>query len=86
MNTTKGAKMKAQLLKFAKQDLKIAKTEGVVCVTGTKVGNVQIKLVHSCLYRFENFNTGELLHSAHGANTAKEAAEYLSSLYQVEGV
>lgn len=77
--------LQAQLKKIAKSDLKIAQKQGVVCVTGTKAGNVQIRLVHGCLFRFENFNTGELIHSAHGANSLKEAVEYLASLYVVEG-
>lgn len=87
MNTKQKADkmdLQTQLKKIAKSDLTIAKKKGVVCVTGTKVGNVQVRLVHGVLFRFENFNTGELLHSAHGANTMKEAVEYLASLYQVE--
>ena len=70
--------------KAARQDLKIAKTQGMVCVTGTKQGNIQIKVVHGVLFRFENFNTGELLNWNSGAKTMKEAVELLASLYIVE--
>lgn len=74
--------MEQTLKKYAKQDLKIAKTKGSVVVTQTKVGNVEIKMTQGVLFQFINFNTGKDINGAH-ALTEKEAVEFLVNNYQV---
>lgn len=70
--------LQTTLTKFAKQDIKIAKKSGIVCVTDTKEGNIEITFENET-FTFSTLWTSNNL----GQFSEKEAVKKLASLYQV---
>lgn len=72
--------MKKATQKFAKQDLKLAQKNGVCCITGTKVGNVEI-CFEDGKFEASNFNNGNQKHT--GWITFDEMVDWLSEQYVI---
>lgn len=67
------------LIKYANQDINLAKKQGHLAVCETKVGNVEITF-NGQSFDIRNFNSGEII----SLNmTKKQAVEKLSTLYVV---
>jgi hypothetical protein len=72
--------IKAQLIKFANQDLALARKTGAVAVTQTKLGNIEIQYENGVYTAYAMLN-GDVL----AQGKAQVARDLLVSIYDVVG-
>lgn len=68
------------LVKYAKQDLAIARKNGVVCITDTKEGNIEVEYISER----KMFIITKLNGPTIAVLKSKEAVLKIADLYQVE--